>query len=154
MRLKFAALPACLLGLAACDPVVTDPITESTFVANPAPPPVVDPIPPADPVAVSPIDGGGNAQPGVDPALELVEVNPYGEVREGAGGLTERLPDTCKLGEVQQYMGQSGASVEAGGLTMPYRVVGPTDIVTQEYNPTRINFFVDSAGQVTRISCG
>lgn len=154
MRLKFAALPACLLVLAACEPVVTDPITEQTFVSPPAPPPVVDPIPPADPVAVAPIDGGGNAAPGFDPALEMVEVDPYGEVREGTGGLTERLPDTCRLGDVQQYMGQSGSAVSAGGLSMPFRVVGPSDIVTQEYNPTRINFFVDGSGVVTRISCG
>ncbi|WP_068119318.1 I78 family peptidase inhibitor [Tropicimonas marinistellae] len=148
MDLKFAGLAAALLVLAGCEDYTGDTITEGSFT-SPPPPTVVDPIQPAGAVDVAPIEEGG-----VDPALAMVEEDPYGEVQAGAGGLTERLPDTCKLEEVQQYRGQSAAAVEGAGLTMPYRVIGPSDIVTQEYNPTRVNFFVNTGGTVDRVSCG
>ncbi len=148
MRLKFAGLAVGLLVLGACDPYPSDPIVDPGYSA-PTSPPVVEPIQPSDPVAVAPLAEGE-----VDPALEMVEVDPYNEVRQGAGGLTERLPDTCRLEQVQQYRGQSAAAVEGAGLAMPYRVIGPSDIVTQEYNPTRVNFFLNNGGMVDRISCG
>lgn len=146
MGLKYAGLAVGLLLLAGCEPYETDTIAEPAYTP---PPPVVDPIQPVDPVAVAPLSEGE-----FDPALEMVEVDPYGEVQQNAGGLTERLPDTCKLEQVQQYRGQSAAAVEGAGLSVPYRVIGPSDIVSQEYNPMRVNFFLDNAGTVDHISCG
>ncbi|SFD01715.1 I78 family peptidase inhibitor [Tropicimonas isoalkanivorans] len=148
MGLKITALTVGVLMLAGCAAEMSDPIVDPGY-APPPPAPTVEPIQPSAPVAVTPLTEGG-----VDPALEMVEVDPYNEVREGAGGLTERLPDTCRLDQVQQYQGQSAAAVEGAGLGMPYRVIGPSDIVTQEYNPTRVNFFLNTGGTVDRISCG
>ncbi|RYH11019.1 hypothetical protein EU800_06780 [Tropicimonas sp. IMCC6043] len=103
-----------------------------------------------------PLSGPSQPAPGgVDPALALVEEDPYDQTIEGGpSGLTERLPDTCKLENFQQYKGLTKPEIDAAGLAVPYRVVGQTDIVTQEYNPMRVNFYTDDAGRVVQVSCG
>lgn len=84
-------------------------------------------------------------EPGTEPTVEDPTEN---------GGLIERLPDTCKLPQVMENVGQPASVVPALGLTRPYRIVGPNDIVTQEYNPARVNFYTNSEGIIVRIACG
>ncbi|WP_157973593.1 I78 family peptidase inhibitor [Tropicimonas sp. IMCC34043] len=154
MKLRFAGAATLLLALAACDPMGQQPISEEIFVNGPA----------ADTTAATPLPGaalppasGGQNTPGdvADPALEMVEQDPYGQVVQNASsGLTERLPDTCKLETFQYLMGLTPAAVAAAGFSEPYRIVGPNDIVSQEYNPLRVNFYTDERGQINRIICG
>lgn len=151
MTLRIAGAGILLLALAACQPA-GQPITEEIFVSTPG----VDTAPlSSTTVTEQPIDGGGNTPDGIDPALALVEEDPYGQVIEGgADGLTERLPDTCKLESFAYLKGLTAGAVQAAGFTEPYRVIAPTDIVTQEYNPMRVNFYTNSAGKIERIACG
>lgn len=37
---------------------------------------------------------------------------------------------------------------------LPQRVISPGDMVTQDYNPARLNIFVDPKGWIGRVSCG
>ncbi|RMC36359.1 I78 family peptidase inhibitor [Paracoccus alkanivorans] len=37
---------------------------------------------------------------------------------------------------------------------LPQRVISPGDMVTEDYNPARLNIFVDAKGWIGRISCG
>lgn len=37
---------------------------------------------------------------------------------------------------------------------LPQRVISPGDMVTQDYNPARLNIFVDPKGWIGRITCG
>ena len=36
----------------------------------------------------------------------------------------------------------------------PIRTLGPNDIMTMDFNPTRLNIFTDENGIITRLSCG
>ncbi len=73
----------------------------------------------------------------------------------GSGeGLIEREPDLCNAANYQQFVGLPGTIVPSLGITRVYRVVEFGGIVTQEYNPARINFWLDPAGTITRIGCG
>jgi hypothetical protein len=152
MILRIAGAGLVLLALAACEPA-GPPITEEIFVTNPA---GVNTAPLSSAIVTeTPIDGGGNTPGGIDPALAMVEEDPYGQVIESsASGLTERLPDTCKLETYSYLKGLTAGAVQAAGFTEPYRVIGPSDIVTQEYNPGRVNFYTDNSGKIERIACG
>ncbi|MEJ6396835.1 I78 family peptidase inhibitor [Yoonia sp. 208BN28-4] len=62
-------------------------------------------------------------------------------------------PDTCGKDDYAALVGANLAAV-----TLPAdlndRVIGPDDAVTLDFQPDRLNFFVDEAGLITRISCG
>ncbi|MEM6740678.1 MAG: I78 family peptidase inhibitor [Pseudomonadota bacterium] len=73
---------------------------------------------------------------------------------DGPGGLLERLPNTCQLENYQQYQDTDGL-VAVGLVTdRPARLVAPGDIVSQVYDPQRVNFYTNTEGRVVRISCG
>ncbi len=74
--------------------------------------------------------------------------------RPGNGGLVEREPDLCKAADFQQVVGQPGTIVATLGITRPLRVIKHGDIITQEYNPARINFWLGPSGRIQRITCG
>lgn len=69
-------------------------------------------------------------------------------------GLVQQEPDLCGLSSYQQYAGQPGTTVQALTFSRPFRVVEFGGIVTQEYDPSRVNFFLDPAGTIVRIACG
>lgn len=73
---------------------------------------------------------------------------------QDSGGLVEREPDLCQASTYQQYIGQPGTIVPSLGITRETRVIEFGSIFTQEYNPSRINFFLSSTGEIQRISCG
>lgn len=68
--------------------------------------------------------------------------------------LVEREPDLCKASTYQQYIGQPGTIVPTLGITRVYRVIEFGGIVTQEYNPSRLNFRLSPTGEIQRIDCG
>lgn len=144
MKTRILVMGLALAALAGCETQTTYPISEEMFISEPAP------------ISTAPLGGPAAQDPGgIDPALALVEEDPYDQtIESGASGLTERLPDTCKLENFQQYRGLTKPQIDASGLSVPYRVVGQTDIVTQEYNPMRVNFYTDASGVVVQISCG
>jgi len=61
--------------------------------------------------------------------------------------------EACKSGDYNATLGSNIAAI-----TLPadlnHRIIGPNDIVTQDYVPERINFYTDEEGTITRISCG
>ena len=69
-------------------------------------------------------------------------------------GPVERLPNTCRLEEFERFRGLPAIEVPDEGLGRPARVIGPEDIVSQEFDPARVNFYTDSTGVVARIGCG
>lgn len=102
-----------LAPLAACTP---------SYQSEPAPVPVVDPVPMA-PVA-------------------------------GISGLESREPDACHAKDYIAALGQPGTVIPTLGVTREYRVVEYRGIEPQEYNPLRIVFRLDAAGNVQNIDCG
>lgn len=71
-------------------------------------------------------------------------------------GLNEKEPDTCKAAPLMVHLGQpvAGLQADAAATGRKLRVIGPGDIVTQEYDSFRVDATVDGAGLVTRITCG
>jgi len=88
------------------------------------------------------------------PAREPEIYNPPVPEQVGGERLLNREPDTCGLGRLTYLQGQPGAAVASAGLTKPSRTIPLGGIVTQEYNPERINFYLDADGLIGRISCG
>ncbi len=74
-------------------------------------------------------------------------------VRQG-GGRDLALADTC---DVHTYAGLIDAiAQELGPESLPamYRIIGPYDAVTRDFQPDRLNLYTDAAGVVQRITCG
>ncbi len=90
------------------------------------------PVPMADPVA---------AAPGVTPVA-------------GISGLQSREPDACHAGDYRHAIGQPGSVIPTLGITRSYNVVEYRGIESQEYDPLRIIFRLDQAGNITNIDCG
>ncbi len=70
------------------------------------------------------------------------------------GTLVEREPDLCRAADYQRYVGQPGSVVAGLGIARVYRVVEFGGIVTQEYDPARLNFNLDPSGVIVRVACG
>ena len=87
------------------------------------------------------------------PATTPIEDAPVGETPDS--GLVEREPDICGASQYREAaIGQPRSVIPTLGVTREIRVVPHGGIVTQEYNPYRMNFYLDPAGNIIRISCG
>lgn len=60
--------------------------------------------------------------------------------------------DTCNASAHQGLIGQDAASSLA--LPEPKRLVGPTDAVTTDFNPARLNVQLDEIDNIVAITCG
>ncbi len=127
-------------------PVSTEPLAAPGAISDE----VITPVPSADAISAE--------QLGADDALSdgtPAEDGSIGTVTEvNDGGLVERLPNTCKLEDYQQYQGSDGLIAVGLVTDRPSRLVAPGDIVSQLYDPQRVNFYTDGNGRVVRISCG
>lgn len=72
----------------------------------------------------------------------------------GITGLQERTPDLCKAETYSQYLNQPGSVIPTLGITRDYRVVEHRGIEAPEYDPNRIVFRLDAAGNISNIDCG
>ncbi|MEP1767076.1 MAG: I78 family peptidase inhibitor [Sulfitobacter sp.] len=68
------------------------------------------------------------------------------------GGVPTNAPDTCNAAAHQGLIGLDAASSLA--LPEPKRLVGPTDAVTTDFNPARLNVQLDDIDNIIAITCG
>ena len=84
--------------------------------------------------------------PGIDPDTgQTVDLTP---------GLNDLEPDVCKSAVYAGLVGQPGSVVASAGITQTVRVIPLGSLVTEEYSSQRINFYLDGAGNIAKISCG
>jgi hypothetical protein len=96
--------------------------------------PAPEPVPPTPTV------------PGIDPVTgQPVDLTP---------GLNDLEPDVCKGSVYSNLIGQPGTAVASAGITAPVRVIPLGGLVTEDYSSSRINFYLDGAGNIAKISCG
>lgn len=88
--------------------------------------------------------------PAVQPIASVPNVTPVA----GISGLQSREPDACHAKDYSHAIGQSGSLIPTLGVTREYTVVEYRGIESQEYNPLRIVFRLDQAGNITNIDCG
>ena len=86
--------------------------------------------------------------------LSMVEPVPTVLPVEGVAGLESRQPDLCGTKTYVPYLSQPGLIIPQIGVTKEYRVVEYRGIEPQEYNPNRIVFRLDAAGNIYNIDCG
>ncbi|SEH95369.1 hypothetical protein [Paracoccus alkenifer] len=72
----------------------------------------------------------------------------------GIAGLQSREPDACHAGDYRHAMGQPGTAIASLGVKRDYRIVEYRGIEPPEYDPLRIVFRLDAAGNVQTIDCG
>lgn len=85
--------------------------------------------------------------------MPLPVVQPIASVA-GVAGLESREPDLCKAKDYTRALSQPGSIIPTLGITKEYRVVEYRGIEPQEYNPQRIVFRLDAAGNVQNVDCG
>jgi len=88
------------------------------------------------------------------PATEPEIYNPSDALPVPGGVLQGREPDSCGVVRYMQLQGQPGEAVQRAGISRPLRVIPLGGMVTQDFNPERINFYLDANGLIGRISCG
>jgi hypothetical protein len=116
---------AVALVLSACDPAG----------------PTAQPILSSEIIAVSPISpsAGGDR---ISPALGAPLVP---EARE---------PDLCNAIEFVPYLSQPASVLSSLAISRPYRVIEWRGIEAQDYDPNRVVFRLDQAGNIFNIDCG
>ncbi|KEO51173.1 I78 family peptidase inhibitor [Thioclava pacifica] len=75
-------------------------------------------------------------------------------VTVNAGGLEEREPDTCGAVNYISVLGQPASQIQTLTITRPYRIVEWRGVEDQIYNPQRVVFRLDGAGNIYNIDCG
>ncbi|AGT07458.1 hypothetical protein [Paracoccus aminophilus] len=89
------------------------------------------------------------------PAPEPIAVQPAPIAQvAGISGLESREPDACHAKTYTSSLGQPGSIIPSLGVTRQFRVVEYRGIEPQEYNPLRIVFRLDQAGNIYNIDCG
>ena len=84
------------------------------------------------------------------PAVAPVAMTPVA----GISGLQSREPDACHAKTYISALGQPGTIIPTLGVNRDYRVVEYRGIEPQEYDPLRIVFRLDAAGNIYNIDCG
>ena len=84
--------------------------------------------------------------PGIDPQT--------GQSYDLTPGLNDLEPDVCKGQIYAGLIGQPAAAVATAGIAQPTRVIPLGSLVTEEYSSQRIDFYLDGAGNIAKISCG
>lgn len=107
------------------------------------------PVPPDAAMAPPPVPIQAPMQ-----APAMAPITPTPAVAAGIAGLEERKPDLCQAKSYSQYLSQPGSVIPTLGITRSYRVVEYRGIEPQVYDPSRIVFRLDSAGNIYNIDCG
>lgn len=63
-----------------------------------------------------------------------------------------QMPQACS----DEYLSLVGMNIGATSFPagLPYRVLQPGAQATQDYEPARLNLYVDDKGWITRVTCG
>lgn len=72
----------------------------------------------------------------------------------GIAGLQEREPDLCGTQKYTQHLSQPGSMIPTMGIPGDYMVIEFRGIEPQDYNPKRVIFRLDAAGNINQIDCG
>lgn len=60
----------------------------------------------------------------------------------------------CNSSSLQWMIGQPETVISGVEIAGPVRVIGVNQVVTMDYDATRTNFYLDTAGRITRVTCG
>ncbi len=72
----------------------------------------------------------------------------------GSPPVPQAMADTCGAAPHSALIGQPATALERVLIMRQVRVIYPDTMVTMDFIPTRINFEIDAAGRIARITCG
>lgn len=87
-------------------------------------------------------------------AIAPTTTAPYLTTQPGDDALQKREPDTCHAIDYVSALGKPAATIQTLGITGPTNVVEWRGLEPQVYNPKRIVFRLDAAGNIYNIDCG
>ncbi len=85
--------------------------------------------------------------------LALTACAPSGETLDTNLNLPEKETE-CGAYALRYLVGEPREDFDFEALDGPVRMLYPTTIVTQEYNPQRLNVHIGNSGIVTNLTCG
>jgi hypothetical protein len=103
-------------------------------------------------VEEAPVDTASSHEtPLAEPSIRLADgkIRPRGEA--AAASVAEKL---CDADGWSSLIGMDREDIPENQLPEPYRIVGPDDLVTQDFRAERLNVHVDREGKVFRVTCG
>ncbi|WP_368185247.1 I78 family peptidase inhibitor [Aestuariibius sp. HNIBRBA575] len=62
--------------------------------------------------------------------------------------------DTCDAQSYVDYVGRDATDLERVLILKPVRIIRPETAVTMDFSAERLNFHIDSANRIIRITCG
>lgn len=89
----------------------------------------------------------------VDPALAAAQAEADAQAEAESRAEMEDALRECKAVDLLDQVGQPGTGL-ALELPAGARMIEPGSIVTQDYQPQRINVDLDTDGNISRIWCG
>ena len=77
----------------------------------------------------------------------------------GGGGSSSGAAGTCDAQPVQNQVGQKyseslNSDLQSGANANQLRVLKPGELMTMEYNPTRLNVIIEKDGSISALRCG
>lgn len=77
----------------------------------------------------------------------------------GGSGASSGTANTCDAQPVQDQVGQKyseslNRTLSSSANATQLRVLKPGEVMTMEYNPTRLNVIVESDGSISALRCG
>ncbi len=67
---------------------------------------------------------------------------------------TRTTSQACNSSTLQWMVGQPEGVIAGVELAGPVRVISYNQVVSTEVDRTRTNFYLDTAGRITRVTCG
>ncbi len=66
----------------------------------------------------------------------------------------KKLKGACDSAYATTLIGKNFNALKQYEKPVNYRLILPDSFVTQDYNPSRINLYLDSSSEIQKISCG
>lgn len=76
------------------------------------------------------------------------------DIADGGSTTADQSFVDCYAGDPGALAGQNAEEARQAHTTGPVRVIPPGSLVTQDYDPKRLNLVTDAMGIVVRIYCG
>ena len=66
----------------------------------------------------------------------------------------DRTGDTCGMAAFREYVGGPASEIPRDELPDTVRIVSPSNRVTMDYSPRRLNILTNEAGTIIALKCG
>lgn len=64
------------------------------------------------------------------------------------------IEDACGATGFERLLGQSKSVLEKMSFERPIRILAPSQPMTMDFNPARLNFDTDDEGLISKVWCG